>query len=63
MIDFELFPLKYIEDCHKGFNFNLFTKGIFFLVVTGGKHEFVPQNVYAEAEKFAKVSLNWISWL
>lgn len=25
--------------------------------MTGGKHEFVPQNVYAEAEKFAKEAL------
>ena len=27
----------------------------YFISVTNGKHEFVPKNVFAEAEKFAKV--------
>ena len=26
-----------------------------FIIVTGGKHELVPQSVFTEAEKFAKV--------
>jgi hypothetical protein len=31
--------------------------------VTGGKHELVPQNVYAEAEKFAKVGRSFLIYL
>ena len=27
------------------------------IAVTGGRHELVPQNVYTEAEKFAKVTV------
>lgn len=35
-----------------------FTSLFYYFAVTNGKHEFVPKNVFADAEKFAKV-LTW----
>ena len=36
-------------------NFVIKFKFVILFSVTNGKHEFVPKNVFAEAEKFAKV--------
>ena len=39
----------------KSSNFVVKLKFFMHFSVTNGKHEFVPKNVFAEAEKFAKV--------
>lgn len=33
---------------------------MFFIVATGGKHEFVPKDVFMEAEKYAKVRAEYL---